>query len=75
MVPDVEGGRLALRNGGKTYWESKRAVEVREAKQRKAEQRQQRAIEGQASQEADSSFGNDEKVAHQQAGPSTLPSL
>ncbi|PWZ02945.1 high affinity iron permease, partial [Testicularia cyperi] len=34
-------GRLALRFRGKTYWQSKRAIRVQEAKLRKAERRQQ----------------------------------
>lgn len=62
-------GRLALRFEGKTYWESKRAAEKREARQLRAEQRQQRALE----QAQSSSFGTDEKVS--QAGPSSQPQL
>ena len=60
-------GRLALRVGGKTYWESKRAVQAREMKQMKAQRAQQRALQ----QPHESSFSNDEKVA--QPGPSVLP--
>ncbi|SPO19748.1 probable high-affinity iron permease [Ustilago trichophora] len=61
-------GRLAVRFGGKTYWESNRAVEMREAKLRKAEQRQQRAIE-QQQQQQQPAFAADVKVP--QAGPSS----
>lgn len=53
-------GRLALIVGGKTYWESKRAVEVREKKQIRAHQRQQRLAAPQQ---------QDTKQA--EAGPST----
>lgn len=61
-------GRLALRWGGETYWESKRAVEVREKRQAREQARQQSAIEH--AQQA--SYGSDEKIsAH--AGPSSLP--
>lgn len=67
-------GRLALRFGGKTYWESERAVQVRQIKQQKAHQRLQAASEQQEpqqQQQQESSFANDVKVA--QAGPSSLP--
>ncbi|SAM72504.1 probable high-affinity iron permease [Ustilago bromivora] len=62
-------GRLALRFRGKTYWQSKRAAEKSEARQLKAEQREQRALQ----QARQSSFGNDEKLA--QAGPSSPSQL
>ncbi|CDS00683.1 probable Fer2-High-affinity iron permease [Sporisorium scitamineum] len=57
-------GRLALRVGGKTYWESKRAVQVRENRQIKAQQRQQRAAALQQQQSL--------SEKQPQAGPSTL---
>jgi len=60
-------GRLALTWKGQTYWESKRAVEVREKKQIKAEERRQRALQ----QAQESSLASDEKAP--QAGPSCLP--
>lgn len=57
-------GRLALRWKGETYWESKRAVQVRERRLAKAEQRQQRAVREQSE--------SSEKMTMAQAGPSSL---
>ena len=50
-------GRLALRVGGKTYWESKRAVEVRQRRALRIQQRQQRAANQQSN---DASFAESE---------------
>ncbi|CBQ67496.1 probable Fer2-High-affinity iron permease [Sporisorium reilianum SRZ2] len=58
-------GRLALRMGGKTYWESARAVQVREKKTARAQLRQQRA----ALHQQDVSSESEKEP---QAGPSTL---
>ncbi|EST09737.1 Iron permease FTR1 [Kalmanozyma brasiliensis GHG001] len=57
-------GRLVARWNGRTYWESKRAVQVRERKERRAEARQQRQLQDESVSE--------EKVHQPQAGPSTL---
>lgn len=58
-------GRLALRCNGSTYWESKRAVQVRERRQRRAEARQH------SQSQAGESVG-EEKMHQPHAGPSTL---
>lgn len=61
-------GRLALKVGGKTYWESQRAVQVRERKALRIRQRQERLAAN--LQSNDASFEGSEKQA--QAGPSRL---
>ncbi|KAJ9477084.1 Iron transporter FTH1 [Pseudozyma hubeiensis] len=58
-------GRLALRWSGKTYWESKRSVDVRQRKQEREHRRQVREQESEQSEE-------DKRVQSPQAGPSTL---
>lgn len=62
-------GRLALRFGGKTYWESNRSIQARQRKQEKAHQRQLR----EADQEEHGHSSNSDKQQHpSEAGPSTL---
>lgn len=64
-------GRLALRLGGNTYWESKRAMQVREIKQQKWQERQQRAFDQNQQQQQSHLAGDEEKVSS--PGPSSLP--